>query len=1102
MSKSINLSGLQSAELRFWYKIPSIESGIDRLRVWLDGALLWDRSSAQLVWTEVALNVSSYVGSSHTLKFEFYSDASVTAEGAYLDDIFLQGESLCDHEFVASDVRLTFGGVSRSCPVTLSGGQSVGGTFDSLQRSPDGNAARHRVAVGFRNSAGAAVGNCVEMTALDSVPASCTGRTVNDATIPSGLAVPTAAGTYTLWAEDYLTVGSPCALFQDASNAHTAEQLLKKKLCVVTVPPPCDHEFVASDVRLTFGGVSRSCPVTLSGGQSVGGTFDSLQRSPDGNAARHRVAVGFRNSAGAAVGNCVEMTALDSVPASCTGRTVNDAAIPSELAVPTAAGTYTLWAEDYLTVGAPCALFQDASNAHTAEQLLRKKLCVVTVVPCDHEFVASDVRLTFGGVSRSCPVTLSGGQSVGGTFDSLQRSPDGNAARHRVAVGFRNSAGAAVGTCVEVTALDSVPASCTGRTVNDAAIPSGLAVPTAAGTYTLWAEDYLTVGAPCALFQDASNAHTTEQLLKKQLCVITVCNYTISPANGAAIPACGGNTTVSILTGTTCNWSVSGLCTWLSVSPSSGTGNGTLTFTAQSNTTGSSRTCNVTIGDRTYPITQAPCCTITVAPTSWTAPACGGSTTLTVSAGSGCSWSVSGLCSWLSASPSSGTGNSSVTLTAQSNTTGTSRSCTVTIGGQNLTFSQAACPQATATHSAACYRSPGVCVVEVEVSYPLGSSLLSLLCKPSLPGGWTLAGVAGDGMPEIQGGEIVFIGSLTVNPVRFRFTNTVPPGVTGNQSIQTRIDYQLSGMANPITIYTVPDPLVVTSCSFHTLDCNKDWVINGTEANRALAYWRAGGYHCDPAGCDGAAPGQGSCGACYSSADCDRNCLISGTEVNRVLAYWRAGGYHPDPAGCDSFAPGPQGQAAAAGLNQGTKAMQSGPEIYLAGESVQISGRVEGEGNLLSLLWRPRLPAGWQLVGVSGDGNPELVNGEIVWTGQIPPSPIQVAYEVSVPAIERGIREVFAEIEAHCPGQANPVKVASPGLRLPDVKLHHGAVGPNGNIEFTLTGRPEATYEVQYSPDLVHWERLDEYQTGSGSVLVADPTLAGHQQRFYRCVPR
>ena len=959
MSKSINLSGLQSAELRFWYKIPSIESGIDRLRVWLDGALLWDRSSAQLVWTEVALNVSSYVGSSHTLKFEFYSDASVTAEGAYLDDIFLQGESLCDHEFVASDVRLTFGGVSRSCPVTLSGGQSVGGTFDSLQRSPDGNAARHRVAVGFRNSAGAAVGNCVEMTALDSVPASCTGRTVNDATIPSGLAVPTAAGTYTLWAEDYLTVGSPCALFQDASNAHTAEQLLKKKLCVVTVPPPCDHEFVASDVRLTFG-----------------------------------------------------------------------------------------------------------------------------------------------GVSRSCPVTLSGGQSVGGTFDSLQRSPDGNAARHRVAVGFRNSAGAAVGTCVEVTALDSVPASCTGRTVNDAAIPSGLAVPTAAGTYTLWAEDYLTVGAPCALFQDASNAHTTEQLLKKQLCVITVCNYTISPANGAAIPACGGNTTVSILTGTTCNWSVSGLCTWLSVSPSSGTGNGTLTFTAQSNTTGSSRTCNVTIGDRTYPITQAPCCTITVAPTSWTAPACGGSTTLTVSAGSGCSWSVSGLCSWLSASPSSGTGNSSVTLTAQSNTTGTSRSCTVTIGGQNLTFSQAACPQATATHSAACYRSPGVCVVEVEVSYPLGSSLLSLLCKPSLPGGWTLAGVAGDGMPEIQGGEIVFIGSLTVNPVRFRFTNTVPPGVTGNQSIQTRIDYQLSGMANPITIYTVPDPLVVTSCSFHTLDCNKDWVINGTEANRALAYWRAGGYHCDPAGCDGAAPGQGSCGACYSSADCDRNCLISGTEVNRVLAYWRAGGYHPDPAGCDSFAPGPQGQAAAAGLNQGTKAMQSGPEIYLAGESVQISGRVEGEGNLLSLLWRPRLPAGWQLVGVSGDGNPELVNGEIVWTGQIPPSPIQVAYEVSVPAIERGIREVFAEIEAHCPGQANPVKVASPGLRLPDVKLHHGAVGPNGNIEFTLTGRPEATYEVQYSPDLVHWERLDEYQTGSGSVLVADPTLAGHQQRFYRCVPR
>ena len=35
----------------------------------------------------MTVNLNSYVGSSHTLKFNFHSDTSVTYEGAYLDNI-------------------------------------------------------------------------------------------------------------------------------------------------------------------------------------------------------------------------------------------------------------------------------------------------------------------------------------------------------------------------------------------------------------------------------------------------------------------------------------------------------------------------------------------------------------------------------------------------------------------------------------------------------------------------------------------------------------------------------------------------------------------------------------------------------------------------------------------------------------------------------------------------------------------------------------------------------------------------------------------------------------------------------------------------------
>ncbi len=91
MERGVNLTGFSSGELRFWYKIPSIESCCDRARVLVDGSEVWTATTPVSIWTEQAVNLSAYLGGAHTIRFEFVSDSSVVAEGWYLDDILVTG---------------------------------------------------------------------------------------------------------------------------------------------------------------------------------------------------------------------------------------------------------------------------------------------------------------------------------------------------------------------------------------------------------------------------------------------------------------------------------------------------------------------------------------------------------------------------------------------------------------------------------------------------------------------------------------------------------------------------------------------------------------------------------------------------------------------------------------------------------------------------------------------------------------------------------------------------------------------------------------------------------------------------------------------------
>ena len=86
---------------------------------------------------------------------------------------------------------------------------------------------------------------------------------------------------------------------------------------------------------------------------------------------------------------------------------------------------------------------------------------------------------------------------------------------------------------------------------------------------------------------------------------------------------------------------------------------------------------------------------------------------------------------------------------------------------------------------------------------------------------------------------------------------------------------------------------------------------------------------------------------------------------------------------------------------------EAGPDLYTAGSIIHLTNSVTYNGTLLSLLWRPSLPAGWTVLSAPAPGNPEVVAGEIVWTGALPGSPFQLVYNVQVPSTDHAAHIPF-----------------------------------------------------------------------------------------------
>jgi hypothetical protein len=164
---------------------------------------------------------------------------------------------------------------------------------------------------------------------------------------------------------------------------------------------------------------------------------------------------------------------------------------------------------------------------------------------------------------------------------------------------------------------------------------------------------------------------------------------TVAPGAWSA-PAGGGTQAVDVSSSVAnLAWTAFSDRPWLTVSPASGTGPGTVTLTAAATTSVAVRTATAWIAGQPVAVTQAggtP--SFVVTPATWHAPNAGGSRQITVTATlSDAPWTASSSETWLTVSPSSGAGSGTVTLTAAANA-GETRTAAATIAGHTVTVSQ------------------------------------------------------------------------------------------------------------------------------------------------------------------------------------------------------------------------------------------------------------------------------------------------------------------------------------------------------------------------------------------------------------------------------
>jgi hypothetical protein len=170
------------------------------------------------------------------------------------------------------------------------------------------------------------------------------------------------------------------------------------------------------------------------------------------------------------------------------------------------------------------------------------------------------------------------------------------------------------------------------------------------------------------------------------------CRYAVTPAN-QTVGATGGDSTISVAAGPDCAWTATTDDRWISLhQPVSGSGNGTVGFTVETNGP-TERVGNVIVAGQRGTITQAAIavsCTFSISPLSQNFVAAGGGGTVNVSTQNNCRWTARSNNDWIIVtSDSNGNGSGSVNFRVAANT-GAARTGTLSVEDRPFTVTQAA----------------------------------------------------------------------------------------------------------------------------------------------------------------------------------------------------------------------------------------------------------------------------------------------------------------------------------------------------------------------------------------------------------------------------
>jgi hypothetical protein len=172
------------------------------------------------------------------------------------------------------------------------------------------------------------------------------------------------------------------------------------------------------------------------------------------------------------------------------------------------------------------------------------------------------------------------------------------------------------------------------------------------------------------------------------------CAYALSATSTNVGASAASGSSFGVTTSNGCAWAASTTNSWIHTS-SSGTGNGTVSYTVDANSGTSSRSGSITVQGHTFTVNQSGVgCAYALSATSTNVSASASSgSSFGVTTSNGCAWAASTTNSWIHTS-SSGTGNGTVSYTVNANT-GSGRIGTLTVAGQTFTVTQAGATAAT-----------------------------------------------------------------------------------------------------------------------------------------------------------------------------------------------------------------------------------------------------------------------------------------------------------------------------------------------------------------------------------------------------------------------